>query len=115
MASIAGLILSGYIGIGSFTVGGDAYTMNSVAATVIGGNTFNGQGGLGGAALGSLIVTVLTSLMTSLGVGQSGKLVMQGLVITSMVALYTSQSDIWERLTKSLRHRRERKDEPHVQ
>ncbi|NMB13409.1 MAG: ABC transporter permease [Firmicutes bacterium] len=112
MASMAGLILSGYIGIANFNIGGDAYNMNSVAAAVIGGNTFNGQGGLVGTALGALIVTVLTSLMTSLGIGQAGKSIMQGLVITMMVALYTSQSDIWQRMKQVARP--ERRDEHHA-
>lgn len=112
MASLAGLILSGYIGVANFTIGGDAYNMNSIAATVIGGNTFNGQGGLVGTALGALIVTVLTSLMTSLGIGQAGKSIMQGIVITMMVALYSSQSGVWQRIKQTLRPGR--KDEQDV-
>ena len=105
MAVFSGLILSGYIGIANFSVGGDAYNMNSVAAGVVGGNTFNGQGGLGGAVLGSLIITLLTSLMTSLGIGQAGKSVMQGVVITLMVALYTSQTDLVGKLKRFYKER----------
>jgi ribose transport system permease protein len=105
MAVFSGLILSGYIGIANFSVGGDAYNMNSVAAGVVGGNTFNGQGGLGGAVLGSLIITLLTSLMTSLGIGQAGKSIMQGVVITLMVALYTSQTDLVGKLKRFYKER----------
>jgi len=100
MASIAGLILSGYIRIANFQIGGDNYTLNSVAASVVGGNTFNGQGGILGAVLGSLIITQVSSLMTSLGIGEPGKLIMRGVIIVSMVALYASQVDL-----RSLRRR----------
>lgn len=91
MASLAGLILSGYIRIASFEIGGADYTLNSVAAGVIGGNTFTGQGGIFGSVLGALIMTQVTSLMTSMGIGQSGKLIMNGIIIVGMVALYSSQ------------------------
>lgn len=102
MASIAGLILSGYIRIANFDIGGDDYTLSSVAAAVVGGNTFNGQGGILGSVLGSLIMTQVGSLMTSLGIGEPGKLIMRGVIIVSMVALYASQVDFrfWRRKAK---------------
>lgn len=104
MASIAGLILSGYIRIASFDIGGEAYTLNSVAAGVVGGNTFTGQGGLFGSVLGSFIITQVTSLMTSLGIGESGKLIMRGVIIVAMVAIYASQLSLFPaRRTKALK------------
>lgn len=94
MAVIAGLILSGYIGIGNFDVGGDSYMLNSIASSVVGGNTFNGIGNMGGAVIGSLIITVIESVMTTLGVAQTGKLIMRGIIIITMVALYMGSADI---------------------
>lgn len=44
MASVAGLILTGYIGTGSFTIGAD-YVNNSLAAVLIGGNAIEGGRG----------------------------------------------------------------------
>ncbi|MGM0438703.1 MAG: ABC transporter permease [Bacillota bacterium] len=94
MAVIAGLILSGYIGIGNFDVGGDSYMLNSIASSVVGGNTFNGIGNVGGAAIGALIITVIESVMTSLGVAETGKLVMRGIIIIIMVTLYMGSIDL---------------------
>ncbi|HKL74586.1 MAG TPA: ABC transporter permease [Halanaerobiales bacterium] len=94
MAVIAGLILSGYIGIGNFDVGGDSYMLNSIASSVVGGNTFNGIGNVGGAAIGALIITVIESVMTSLGVAETGKLVMRGIIIITMVTLYMGSIDL---------------------
>lgn len=91
MASLAGLLLTGYIGVGNFDVGGEPYMLNSVAASVIGGTTFDGSGTVAGTVLGSLIMTVLGSIMTSLGLGESGKQVVQGLIILVMVSFYTFQ------------------------
>ncbi|MBO8140759.1 MAG: ABC transporter permease [Firmicutes bacterium] len=90
LATMAGFVLSGYIRIANFDIGGEAYTLNSVAAAVVGGNTFTGQGSVLGSVLGSFIITQVTSLMTSLGVGESGKLIMRGVVIVAMVAIYAA-------------------------
>lgn len=91
-AGIAGLILSGYIGVGNFDIGGDAYTMDSIGASVVGGNTFTGEGGAVGTVLGSLIMTVVGSVMTSMGIGEAGKLVVRSIIILAMVATYTPRS-----------------------
>lgn len=89
MSVIAGLILSGYIGIGNFDIGGDPYMLDSIASSAIGGNTFNGVGNVVvGATLGALIITVIESIMTSLGVAETGKLIMRGIIIITMVTLY---------------------------
>lgn len=91
MASLAGLLLTGYIGVGNFNVGGDPYMLNSIASSVIGGTTFDGSGTVTGTVLGSLIMTVLGSIMTSLGLGESGKQVIRGLIILVMVSVYAFQ------------------------
>ena len=92
MAVTAGLVLSGYIGVGSFEVGGDEYMLNSIAAGVVGGSTFNGVGTVAGGAVGALIITVIHSVMTFLGVAETGRLVMRGIIIIVMVAVYMNRA-----------------------
>jgi len=87
LAGIAGLLLSAYIGTASTGVGND-YTLNSIAATVIGGTAFSGGiGSLEGTFPGVLITLILQSMMTILGISESGKFIMQGVVIATMVAI----------------------------
>lgn len=87
MASVAGLILTGYIGTGSFTIGAD-YVNNSLAAVLIGGNAIEGgRESIWGPALGSFLMMLLFSLLTMLNLGQVGKLVAQGAIIFVVVAL----------------------------
>lgn len=88
LAAGAGLMLSAYIGLASMSVGA-GYGLNSIAAVVIGGTSFaGGQGGLSGTIAGALVMVLLQSLLTMMNVGDPGRLVMQGLVIAGMVAVY---------------------------
>lgn len=92
-AAVSGLLLSAYIGVASMSVGAD-YTLNSIAAAVIGGTTFSGgEGGLAGGFAGALIMVFLESILTMLNIGEPGKLVSQGLIIAVMVALYQRRNN----------------------
>lgn len=87
LAGMAGLLLSAYIGTASVGVGND-YTLNTIAATVIGGTAFSGGiGSLEGTFPGVLIILILQSLMTIVGISEAGKFIMQGIVIAVMVAV----------------------------
>ncbi|WP_245784061.1 ABC transporter permease subunit [Alicyclobacillus macrosporangiidus] len=64
LSALAGMLISAYIGVASIGVG-DLYTLNSVAASVIGGTPFTcGTGGLAGTFAGVLIMQCLQSLLT---------------------------------------------------
>jgi ribose transport system permease protein len=87
LAGIAGLMISAYIGVASVGVG-NLYTLNSIAATVIGGTAFTGgRGGLAGTFAGVLIMSLLQSMMTMMNIPEAGKFVSQGLIIAIMVAI----------------------------
>lgn len=87
MSMLAGLILSGYLNITSLTVGGD-YVNNSLAAVLIGGNAIEGgRGGVWGVVLGAFFMTLLMAILTMVGIGQVGKLIVQGAVIFIVVAM----------------------------
>lgn len=85
LAGVAGLMLSAYIGVASMGVG-TPYTLNSIAASVIGGAAFTGGiGTLEGTFPGVMILVILQSLMTILGISDAGEYLSQGLVIAVMV------------------------------
>lgn len=91
MAAFSGLMLSAYIGVASTSVG-TGYDLSSIAAVVIGGTAFTGgSGGLTGTVGGVLVLTVLQSLLTMMNIGDPGRLVLQGVVIIGMMALYQWQ------------------------
>ena len=81
MSAVAGLILTGYHNIASLTLAGD-YSMNSLAAALIGGNAIEGgRGGVWGVVLGSFFMMLLMAILTMLGISQVGKLIIQGCII----------------------------------
>ena len=87
MATAAGVILTGYHNIASLTLEGD-YAMNSLAAALIGGNAIEGgRGGVWGVVLGSFFMMLLMAMLTMLGISQVGKLITQGCIILSVVAV----------------------------
>ncbi len=91
LAGLAGLMLSAYIGTASTGVGNN-YTLDSIAATVIGGTSFiGGIGSLEGTFPGVLIILILQSMMTIIGISEAGKFIMQGIVIAGMVAVNQMQ------------------------
>ncbi len=86
LAGIAGLILAAFVGVPSTSVG-DTYTLNSIAASVIGGTSFaGGIGTLEGTFPGVLIMVLLQSTLTILNFPEAGKSISQGLIIAIMVA-----------------------------
>lgn len=80
-ASLAGLCLSGVIGVGSMSIGQDLI-IGSIAAAILGGVSFGGgTGGALGVMAGTFLLIVLTNLLNILGVGEPAKLILQGLLI----------------------------------
>lgn len=87
MATLAGIILSGYMNITSLTLGGD-YVMNSLAAVLIGGNAIEGgRGGVWPVVLGAFFIQLLMAMLTMLGITEVGKLIAQGVIIFTVVAI----------------------------
>lgn len=93
LSAIGGIILSGYVGWGSFQVGGEDYLLKSLAAAVLGGTTFSGgSGGLGGTLAGAYLLTLIDSGLTMAGVGYAGRLIFTGSVIIVFTGLYEKLS-----------------------
>jgi len=89
MAAIAGLLISGLTNTASVSLV-DTYLLPSVAAAVIGGTSIlGGRGGFGGTIVGALILTVLTALLTVLGLPEPSRQVLFGAIIVVVAAAYT--------------------------
>ena len=68
----------------------DSAVLPSVAAAVIGGTSImGGRGGFGGTIVGTLILTVLTSLLSSLGYPEGARLILFGSIIVVVAAAYS--------------------------
>ena len=89
LSAVAGIVLSGYVGWGSFQVGGERYLLDSLAASVLGGTTFSGGiGGLSGTFGGAYLLVLINSVLTMLGIGYAGRLLFTGSVIVVFTGLY---------------------------
>jgi ribose transport system permease protein len=89
LAAVAGFLISGLTNVASVTLA-DSYVLPSVAAAVIGGTSIlGGRGGYAGAIVGALILTVLTSLLSSLGLPEAVRQVLFGSIIVIVAAAYT--------------------------
>jgi ribose transport system permease protein len=80
-AAVAGLVVAGYVGTGSLSVG-NTYNLDSIAAAVIGGTALSGGSGsvIGGAG-GALFLALVVSLLRFLGLSYSGQLIVQGAIL----------------------------------
>ena len=89
IAAIAGFLYSGLNNVASVTLV-DTAVLPSVAAAVIGGTSImGGRGGFGGTFVGTLILTVLISLLSVLGLPEALRQVLFGSIIVVVAAAYT--------------------------
>jgi len=89
LAAIAGFLYSGLTNTASVTLM-DTQVLPSVAAAVIGGTSIlGGRGGFGGSIVGALILTVVGSLLVSLGSPEAVRQILFGAIIVLVAAAYT--------------------------
>jgi ribose transport system permease protein len=89
LASLAAIILTMDMSAASLNLGAD-YSLDSIAATVLGGTLFvGGIGGAEGTFVGSLIIRQITSLLQKANIVNWAKLIIQSIIIISIVALYS--------------------------
>ena len=89
LAAIAGFLVSGLTNVASVSLV-DSSVLPSVAAAVIGGTSImGGRGGFGGTIVGALILTVVSSLLSSLGYPEAVRQVLFGAIIVAVAAAYT--------------------------
>ncbi|WP_113260208.1 ABC transporter permease [Agrobacterium cavarae] len=87
LACLAGLFVAAQTGSGDPIIG-TPFTLNSIAAAVLGGVGFlGGKGTMRGAICGSLLLSVMINVMFFLGFPPVAQYVAQGLIIVSAVAV----------------------------
>ena len=87
MSCLAGLILVGYVGSGQMNMG-NTYTMLSIAAVVIGGTKVTGgKGTLAGGVIGSIVLMLLSSVLTSMGMPEGARQFVQGVILLIVLIL----------------------------
>lgn len=90
-AGLGGLLLVGYTESVMLNLADD-YTMPSIAAVIIGGTlAAGGQGKYLGTAVGAVMLTVLTSLLTTLDIGSAWRTIINGVVLIVLLSLYGRQ------------------------
>ncbi len=89
LAAVAGILLSGLTNVASVNLA-DNFVLPSVAAAVIGGTSImGGRGGYGGTIVGALILTLLGSLLGTLGFPEAVRQVLFGSIIVAVAAAYS--------------------------
>jgi len=93
LAGIAGFLYSGLTNVASVTLA-DTAVLPSVAAAVIGGTSIlGGRGTYGGTMVGALILTVISSILSSLGYPEAVRQILFGGIIVFVAAAYTRITD----------------------
>ena len=89
LAGIAGFLYSGLTNVASVTLA-DTALLPSVAAAVIGGTSIlGGRGSYSGTMVGALILTVISSILSSLGYPEAVRQILFGSMIVFVAAAYT--------------------------
>ncbi|MCB8881165.1 ABC transporter permease [Acidisoma cellulosilytica] len=87
LCTLAGLFVAAQTGSGDPVIG-TTFTLNSIAAVVLGGVGFlGGEGTMRGALAGSLLLTVMINVMFFLGMPPVAQYIAQGIIIVVAVAL----------------------------
>ncbi|MEO8288173.1 MAG: ABC transporter permease [Chloroflexota bacterium] len=89
LAAAGGLVLGGYVGVGTLEAG-DPYVLNSIAAVIIGGTKFTGgEGGVAGTAVSVAILAVLTGILIQLGIPITLRSVLLSFIVVAAAVLQT--------------------------
>ena len=90
LAGVAGLVLTGYIGLADNWLG-RGYELDAIAAVVIGGTSLEGgRGSVLGTIAGVLIIAILFNIVLRLLLPEETQRIIKGLVILGAVALYAA-------------------------
>jgi ribose/xylose/arabinose/galactoside ABC-type transport system permease subunit len=87
LAAAGGLVLAGYVGVGTLEAG-DPYVLNSIAAVIIGGTKFTGgEGGVIGTVVSVAILAVLTGILIQLGIPVTLRSVLLSIIVVAAAVL----------------------------
>ena len=85
-SSIAGLLLGGFLGVGTLQLNVLDYSFIPIISVIVGGTSFvGGIGGIGYTIIGTLTIQYLLNLLTILHIQYWGKTILQGIIIGIIV------------------------------
>ncbi|MCO5970545.1 ABC transporter permease [Actinoallomurus soli] len=91
LAGVAGLVLLGFTGTSSLTMG-NPYQLLSIASVVLGGTSIlGGRGHLLGTIAGALLLTLITALLAAWNLSEGIRQVFQGLLIILLLLAYARE------------------------
>ncbi|MEJ3748822.1 ABC transporter permease [Actinomycetes bacterium KLBMP 9797] len=91
LAGVAGLVLLGFTGTSSLTMG-NPYQLLSIAAVVLGGTSIlGGRGHLLGTVAGALLLTLLTALLSAWNLSEGVRQMTLGLLIIVLLLAYARE------------------------
>ena len=87
-AGLAGVLLLGYAGT-SFAGVGEQYMLASIIAVVLGGTPLSGgKGGYTGTMAGAVLLVILQSILTTINIAESGRLMVFGTTLLVLMLFY---------------------------
>ncbi|MEM3618343.1 MAG: ABC transporter permease [Candidatus Bathyarchaeia archaeon] len=90
-ASVAGVLLLGYLAMATLRFS-DIYTLGSIAAAAIGGTPFfTGLGTIMGTVGGTLIIRILFNLLLMFQIPEAGRIIANGLLLLVVASVYGLQ------------------------
>lgn len=94
LSAFAGFWLCAYNGV-IYVNAGASYVMPSVAAVVIGGTSVaGGKGSYTGTAAGTIILTMISSILVMMDTNEAGKYMMNGIILLVLLIIYTKHPKI---------------------
>lgn len=88
MAGVVGMLYVGYTNT-SYLTAGDTFMMGTVSAVVVGGtSTLGGYGGYIGTIAGTIIMTVIGSILTVVNIGEAGRKMVEGALVIALIYFY---------------------------
>ncbi|MGH7121600.1 MAG: ABC transporter permease [Acetobacteraceae bacterium] len=98
-SALAGVMMVGYAGGATLSMG-DGYLLPSIAAAVVGGTSIlGGRGSYPGAVGGAVLLTTLSTIISSLGIAQGWRTVLYGLVILIALLALRDELYVWANRT----------------
>jgi ribose/xylose/arabinose/galactoside ABC-type transport system permease subunit len=92
LAAAGGIVLAGYVGVGTLEAG-DPYVLNSIAAVIIGGTKFTGgEGGVVGTVVSVTILAVLTGVLIQLGIPVTLRSVLLSVIVVAAAVLQSRKT-----------------------
>lgn len=88
LAAFGGVLLAGYGGKAAQSMG-DAYLLPAIAAVVLGGTSIlGGRGSYLGTVAGTILITLLQSILSVMQIAEFGRQIIYGIIIVAMLLLY---------------------------